>query len=221
MAVTELAWIPTNTPGVVPQAFIEAGRKAIDVQSEWTKAHAPTLPIGTPAARGAALYQQLEDRSITLVTAHWESVAQHHEWIGSDENKDAMGGLGSMIDPSRVEFFHVQGVEMFPVHTIEGDLLTVIRILIKDEEKEKVERTWTETRKLLESVAGSEYRGGWRIERQKGEGSKEEFVIVGAWKQRPAFTEFRNGSWNGSEEWDRKWGEAGVVVDVKCYERLV
>ncbi|KAI1268244.1 hypothetical protein F5Y18DRAFT_374389 [Xylariaceae sp. FL1019] len=221
MTVTELAWIPTNTPGAVRPEYIEAGRKAIDVQSEWTKAHAPTLPAGPRAARGAALYQQVEDRSITLVTAHWASVAQHHEWIGSSENSAAMGNLGPMIDPSRVEFFHLEGVEMFPVDTIEQRLLTVLRILVQDDKKEKVERTWTEVRGSLEMVAGSEHRSGWRIERQKDDDKMEEFVIIGAWKEQAALTEFQNGKWNGREEWDKKWSEMGVVVDVKCYERLV
>lgn len=184
---------------------------------QWTEAHAPTLPVGEPSARGAALYQQLEDKTITLVTAHWESVAQHHEWIGSAENQTAMADLGPMIDPSRVEFFHVEGVEMFPADTIEHGLLTVLRIGVSGEEKERLEGIWKEARELLQSAAGCEFRAGWKIEK----GDRDEFVVVGAWKQKVALVDFMNGRWAGKEEWDRKWNEAGAMVDVKNYEKLV
>ncbi|KAI3336474.1 hypothetical protein HD806DRAFT_7250 [Xylariaceae sp. AK1471] len=217
MPVTELAWIPSATPGSVPPELIEAGRKGMEAQSEWAAKHASsTLPSGPPAVRGAFLFQQREDQGVVLVTAHWDSPAQHAECIASEENQRAMAAIASLAISSEVKFFHVEGVQMFS--TINERLLSVLRIGVGPgpEKKELVERIWIESgKRLLGVAAGFEHVGGWRIEK---EGDREEFVVVGAWRDEGALDRFVQGIWDGKSVWDEAWRDVQVLeMDVKTY----
>ncbi|KAI0110480.1 hypothetical protein GGR51DRAFT_547706 [Nemania sp. FL0031] len=223
MPVTELAWIPSATPGSIPPAFVEAGRKGMEAQSEWAAHHASaTLPTGgPPSARGAALYQQREDRGLALVTAHWESAAQHAACIGSEENRRAMEAIVPLAVPGEIRFFHVEGVRMFSGETLEAGLLSVVRIGVEGEgegKREGVEKVWDHARRELAALAGFEHMAGWRIEKELGrEDSREEFVVVGAWRDEDALSRFAEG---GGEGWKDVWKGVMLDMDVKSYIRM-
>ncbi|KAI0480071.1 hypothetical protein GGR56DRAFT_624378 [Xylariaceae sp. FL0804] len=90
MPVTELAWLPLKSPGKISAQVVEHARAALDAQSTWCAENAPSLPTGSPAARGAAIFQEREEPKTLLVTAHWESAEQHLQWIGSEANQAVM-----------------------------------------------------------------------------------------------------------------------------------
>ncbi|KAF2966870.1 hypothetical protein GQX73_g6700 [Xylaria multiplex] len=220
MPVTELAWIPSATPGSIPPAFLEAGQKGMEAQSEWAAAYASsTLPSGPPAARGAALYQQHEDRGIVLVTAHWDSPAQHAECIAGKENQQAMAAIAPHAIVSDVKFFHVEGVQMFNKETLDAGLLSILRISVGMEggKREQVEKIWSEVKDLLVTSAGFEHTGGWKAEKDQG----DEFVVVGAWRREDALSRFAGGEeWENARAWDEMWKGVVLGIDVKAYSRI-
>ncbi|KAI0481526.1 hypothetical protein F4859DRAFT_423330 [Xylaria cf. heliscus] len=220
MPVTELAWIPSGTPGSIPPAYIEACRKGIEIQHEWIAKHASaTSPPGPPAARGAALYQQREDRSIGLITAHWGSQAQHHDCIASEGNAEAMKEIAAHAVLADIRVFHVEGVRMLGVETLDAGLLSILRISLPEGEREKVEKNvWNENAKgLLSAAAGFEHTAGWRIEKEQGKEDRDEFVVVGAWRDEDALNSFTEGN----AAWNETWKEVALGIDVKSYTRVV
>ncbi|TGJ86098.1 hypothetical protein E0Z10_g2631 [Xylaria hypoxylon] len=224
MPITELAWIPSATPGSIPLAFIEAGQKAMEAQSEWAVAHASSiLAPGPPAARGAALYRQHEDRGVVLVTAHWDSAAQHAECIAGKENQQAMKAVASHSIISDIKFFHVDGVQMFGKETLDAGLLSILRISVGVEEgkREQVERIWNDAKNLLFTSAGFEHTGGWKIEKDQGKEDRDEFVVVGAWRHEDALSRFAEGKeWENALAWDEMWKGVVLEMDVKTYSRI-
>ncbi|KAI0453265.1 hypothetical protein F5B21DRAFT_505486 [Xylaria acuta] len=219
MPVTELAWVPSGTPGSIPPAYIEAGRKGIAAQNEWVAKHASaTLPLGPPAVRGAALYQQREDRGVGLVTAHWDSPAQHHECIASAENIQAMKEIAAHAAVADIEFCHVEGVRMFSMETLDAGLLSILRIVVAAEGKrERVENIWNGNAKnLLRAAAGFEHTAGWRIEKEQGKEDRDEFVVVGAWRDEDALGRFTEGN----QAWDEAWKDVALEIDVKSYTHV-
>ncbi|KAI1744026.1 hypothetical protein F4680DRAFT_408215 [Xylaria scruposa] len=218
MPVTELAWVPSGTPGSIPSGFVEAGRKGIETQNGWVAKHASsTLPLGPPAVRGASLYQEREDRSIGLVTAHWDSAAQHQDCIASQENIQAMEEIALHSVVADIKFCHVEGVWMFPVETLEAGLLSILRISVAEGEKGQVEDIWNGSAKsLLRDAAGHEHTAGWRIEKEKGKEDKDEFVVVGAWRDEDALSRFAQSK----PAWDEAWKDVALEIDFKTYDRI-
>ncbi|KAI0879583.1 hypothetical protein GGS24DRAFT_3481 [Hypoxylon argillaceum] len=218
MPVTELAWIPSATPGSIPPALVEAGRKGMEAQSEWAARHAPaTLPSGAPAARGAALYQQREDGGVALVTAHWDSAAQHRACVASEGNRRAMEAIAPHARAAAITFFHVEGAWMLPPETLAAGLLSVVRIGV--EGRGQVEEIWEQARGMLERRAGLAHMAGWRIEREQGwEEGREEFVVVGAWRDEGALDGFKDGREN--QGWDEVWKGRVLDMDIKTYGRI-
>ncbi|KAI1353127.1 hypothetical protein F5Y01DRAFT_277913 [Xylaria sp. FL0043] len=219
MPVTELAFIPSATPGTIPPAFLRASWEGIEAQNNWAAANASsTLPSGPPAVRGAAIYQQREDRGIMLITAHWDSPAQHAECIASEENRGAMRALAPHSVASEIKFFHVDGVQLFGGETLDAGLLSMLRVSVEGK-REEVERIWKDgddgVRRLLFRSSGLEHIGGWRIEKEKGKEDRDEFVVVGAWRDEDALSRFTEG-----KQWDQMW--KGVVLETSftTYSRL-
>ncbi|KAI0816261.1 hypothetical protein GGR55DRAFT_674466 [Xylaria sp. FL0064] len=220
MPVTELAFIPSATPGTIPPAFLKASWEGIEAQKNWAAANASSaLPSGPPAVRGAAIYQQREDKGIMLITAHWDSPAQHAECIASEENREAMRALASHSVASEIKFFHLDGVQLFGRETLDAGLLSMLRVCVGEGRREEIERVWNDSddgvRKVLFRSSGFEHIGGWRIEKEQGKEDRDEFVVVGAWRDEDALSRFAEG-----KEWDQMW--KGVVFEKSftTYSRL-
>ncbi|KAK8119015.1 uncharacterized protein PG998_003641 [Apiospora kogelbergensis] len=124
MPITELAHLPllpssSSIPrgeeesGLTP-AFLDAIRKVLKTQDAWC-AENPTAgsPNKKPSARGVGLFVRVDDPLSLLLTAHWDSMAHHDEWIQSQANRDGLGLLASCLDMPRVSLFHVDDVEAF------------------------------------------------------------------------------------------------------------
>ncbi|KAI0396903.1 hypothetical protein F5Y17DRAFT_417283 [Xylariaceae sp. FL0594] len=180
-----------------------------------------------------------------MLTAHWDSVAQHEECIASDLNREAIGAIGLHMDPSQLKVTHVQDVRMFPAEMLreeeeEASLLSVVRLLVRNNgdgdgdgvvsesesinnNKARVERIWTSRAKhMLADAAGGLGRyhvAGWRVERDDDQGG-EEFVIVGPWASAGPLDDFVNGTWKYAHAWAEVWGDVVSEPDIKTYIRI-
>ncbi|KAI1496725.1 hypothetical protein F5X99DRAFT_399474 [Biscogniauxia marginata] len=237
MPVTELAFLPSRTPGEVSAPLLSEGTAALEAQDRWCEENftaggeggrAGGKPRWRRESRGAALFRPRGgDRGVVLVTAHWDSPEQHHAWIASDANQEGMGRLLPLVRAEDVVFFHVGGVEMFPdvdgegKATLGAPVVSVTRVRVRDADKQAFEEGFERDRggKFDGLAAPYRHRGGWRIERE-GEG-EEEFVLVGGWE-----------SGEKAEAWAEGDGETFgacfealrplvVEVDVQTYERIL
>ncbi|KAJ7044688.1 hypothetical protein C8F04DRAFT_1069193 [Mycena alexandri] len=184
MPVTEHVLL-TTASGTVTPAYRAACAHAIEVQDAWCAAHLPTIL----KARGVAVFQQVGDPAATLLTAHWDSVAQHNLWIASPENGQIFALLQEHLDMTRFTYFHVDGVAAFShveeangaVPVLRSPVVGVARYAVETGRKVEFERVWTEVKGAYDGFVGPYvHRGGWRIEKES-EG-REEFVVVGGWE---------------------------------------
>ncbi|KAI1414576.1 hypothetical protein F5Y13DRAFT_158860 [Hypoxylon sp. FL1857] len=223
MAVTELAWL-TVALGVLSPQGKNATNEALIVQDEWTALNAPDLPKDRDG-RGVGLFEQVEDPSIYLLTAHWDSVAQHEVWIESPENQKVFPGLGEYYDLNKTYLFHLDNIWLFnssgvpgEISLLESPVFSVARITIAAEKRQEFEKKWEEVKGLQEDFAKPYVvRSAWRIE--KDDPALEEFVIAIGWP-----------SVSRHEEWAKdpnfgKWASALVPFaqsqDVKHYHRIL
>ncbi|CCF45316.1 hypothetical protein CH063_14438 [Colletotrichum higginsianum] len=107
MAVTEFALIQFKEP--LTEEFKELMDYCQTVQDTWVLRQKPGLPP-TRIDRGTAILQQVEDPSVILLAAQWDSPQAHGEWIASPENQNVMAKLTPHIHvegPRSVLFFHI------------------------------------------------------------------------------------------------------------------
>jgi heme-degrading monooxygenase HmoA len=188
MTVTEFAFLPTRE-GIPTSVVTDITRKALEIQDAWCADNVPHMPLGA-RARGALFLQQIEDPSVMLLTAHWDSVAQHHDWIASEPNKGALGMLSGNLALDRVVFFHVDKTASFAaskeagkISTLESPIISVTRILVAKANKTEFEQTFETSRPEYDLlVSPFEHHAGWRVEKEPGWEDLDEFVIVGGWE---------------------------------------
>ncbi|KAI0603192.1 hypothetical protein F4775DRAFT_598309 [Biscogniauxia sp. FL1348] len=232
MPVTELAFLPSATPGEVPAALLREGTAALEAQDQWwaencTPITPTTTTITAPSnstgetkqkphreQRGAAFYQQREDGGdggVVLVTAHWASVNQHRAWIASAANRDAMARLAPLLGKGKgkeVRLFHVRDAQMFTPETLGAAVVSVARARVSDV------RVFEEGRG--KSGAGV---GGWRIEKGE-EGEEEEYVLVQGWESEEEADRWAEGGGGFAERFGALM-DVVVKVDVKTYRRIL
>ncbi|CAJ2509944.1 Uu.00g058440.m01.CDS01 [Anthostomella pinea] len=234
MPVTELATIPSATPGHVPVALVEVLKAAQVLQGEWCTAHAPSLPLdhGVPARRGAALYVRLDDPGVVLITAHWESTAQHAACVASELNQRAMGSFLPLVVAEGIHYFHVGGVEMFgdgdgdgkreeepPLHAA---VVSVARVMASRVKQAGFEEAFASVKGLLDKATSPwVHKSGWRIEREEGRDEDvEEFVLVGGWESEEKVREYLEGRWEGFGEYMDALRPLVLDVDLTAYRKL-
>ncbi|KAK7927741.1 hypothetical protein PG985_004739 [Apiospora marii] len=207
MPVTELAHLPllpssTSTSGGVPQgptpALLATAREVLNIQDAWCAENLPGDSKKPP--QGVGLFSRVDDPSMLLLTAHWDSTAQHGEWIQSQANRDVLEKLTPHLDMSRVSLFHVDGLEAFtgPDTKAEGEMavlsaayVSVSRFVVAADHKASFERAMTEVGHIQQDfVSPFVHRGGWRIEKQEGSEDKDECVLIGGWDGLAKHAEF-------------------------------
>jgi hypothetical protein len=184
MTATELAFLPTR-PGAAIAAAADIMRRCLDIQDAWCAEHVPAMPRGA-RARGALFLQQVEDPAITLLTAHWDSVSQHHEWIASDANKNAFGSLGEHFDLHGAVFFHVADTAAFgagggaaAAATVQDSpLVGVTRIAVPSTKKTEFGQAYGAAEAARRGEKQAVVHGGWRVEKAAGKEDEDEFVVV-------------------------------------------
>ena len=195
MAVTEIAILHFNTP-THGEDVRQRLKQAQSVQEVWHTKHFPHLP-SSRVERGDAMFEQLEDPARVLITARWDSVAAHWQWIGGDENKKIMAGLGDYIDSNNVVLFHLDDADIFSGPAPQGmnrltesPVISVARMFVSPEAKHLFSVKFEEVRSILEDFAKPHLvRGGWRVDKEGD--AKEEFVIFCGWESLEKHTEFK------------------------------
>lgn len=125
---------------------------------------------------------------------------------------------------------------MFGRETLEMGLLSVVRIGVEGGEGQRVrvEGIWkTRAKGLVGGCAGVEHVAGWRVEKEEGREERDEFVVVGAWRDEDALSRFVDGiglrrgqgmgewKWENAAAWDEVWADVVVLeMDVKTYTRI-
>lgn len=195
MAVTEIAILHSNsTPH--KEGLRQSLKQAQSIQETWHSEEFPNLP-SSPAERGDAIFEQVEDPGNILITARWDSVVAHWTWIGSDENKQIMAGLGDYIDENNVVLFHLDNAAIFSGPTPQGmvpltksPMISVERIFVHPQSKRLFSLRFEEMRPVLEDFAKPHLvRGGWREDKE--DNAKEEFVIFCGWESLEKHAEFK------------------------------
>lgn len=217
MAVTEFAFVHLSSP--LSAESHEALEGAQRIQDKWAQDQDPGLPASR-IARGTGMLQRTDDPSAILITARWSSPAAHWEWIGTDENKQAMGKLMPLIvteGDKKLVLFHVDAV-LFP-HPEDGvtsalgsPILSVYQHRVRSSAKSKFESKLEEVMARINTDADPLFRWGWRIE--KGDDEVEELLIVRGWKseeRRP------DGEHNPLNELSAE----AIDVNVYSYKRIV
>ena len=193
MTVTEFAFL--HLLGSLSPDTLQALEEAQCIQDGWARKQDTQLP-DSRVARGTGMLQQTEDPSVLLVTARWATPAAHWEWIGTEENKQAMGKLMPLIvteGKDQVVLFHVDSV-LFPppgdgvTSALASPVLSIYHYHVNSSEKSKFEAKLREVMGKHEAGSDMPFRWGWRIEKE--EDDVEELLMVRGWdgeEQRQAF----------------------------------
>jgi len=181
MAVTELA-VLRCAAGSLTEGVRDMLKAAQSVQDTWCAQHFPTSQLGI-ANRGTWVFQQIEDPSVVLLCAKWDSVPAHWEWIKSDENQGIMTGLAAHIVPggdSGADLLHLDADIFDASDLLSCPVLSVGRISISAANKTAFEQKFNEVRGILEDFADPfPVRAGWRIDKEAE--NAEEFVLLCGW----------------------------------------
>ncbi|KAL7625691.1 hypothetical protein AAE478_004912 [Parahypoxylon ruwenzoriense] len=223
MAVTELAWL-TGASGPITTEGKEATNHALDIQDEWCAHNAPAMLKGREP-RGVGLFQQVEDPSICLLTAHWESAQQHKVWLESPENKTVFPALEDYFRLEKTVFFHVDDVELFntagangDVSLLESPVINLGRLIIAAEKRQAFDDNWNEVKGILEEFTKPNVvKGGWRIESE--DQSLQEFVFACGWPRVERHTEF--ATTKGFQKYSSILLSFATNRDVKHYQRIL
>ena len=107
---------------------------------------------------------------------------------------------------------------MLGKETLDTGLLSVLRVGVGDGEggRAELEKIWKEVVKdMVFSRAGLEHVGGWRIEKDQGKENRDEFVVVGAWRDQDALSCFAGG-----KEWEEVWEGVALEMNISTYSRI-
>ncbi|KAI1135725.1 hypothetical protein F5Y05DRAFT_169692 [Hypoxylon sp. FL0543] len=186
MVVTELAFLTASLGGLSSEGK-EATNQSLAIQDKWTAQNAPDLPKDR-AGRGVALFRQVQDPSIYILSAHWDSAEQLEQWLKSPENQKAYPALGDYYDLNKTSVAHIENVWLFKssgapgeITLLDSPIVSVARISVPTENRPKFEKNWGDVKGLLENFAKPyAVRSGWRVE--KVDPGLEEFVITAGWE---------------------------------------
>jgi len=203
MTVSELAHLTLLDPPANLGPFTAAARDALPIQDQWLRQNNSTTTSATtgggndssdPAGaqnRGAAFFQQIEDPTQILITAHWASTAEHETWMASADNAAALGALARFLDLAKTTLFHIADAELFPAKVIKTcattedsssyetkGLVSIRRFVVAEDKKKAFEAAFRSELK----VDGE--RGGWRIEDDPEQpGGTAQYLAVSLTKQ--------------------------------------
>ncbi|RSL99056.1 hypothetical protein CDV31_012352 [Fusarium ambrosium] len=177
MPVNELAIIQLKS-GYDEDKFLKLLKVSQDDQAQWIRENQPHLLEGKPYTNPSNFYLQKSDPPYLVITAPWDSPEGHGEWIQSDVNKSAMGGLLEYIaeGPDGVVLFHMKAAGS--EDEVRGDLLVqgsfnIWRISIDSDQKEKLQEQYRSVEQEVGTNPNQKVWGGWKVE----QGEKEELVV--------------------------------------------
>lgn len=167
--VTEFARIKLK-PGYDVERLRNSLLSVLDLQDNWVATNQPSNH--RPGAHVSAFYIDIstEERPL-MISARWDSRADHHEWIASSENhicNTALSEFQTTDGPDSVLLFHMMAAGARAAQLADANLrgpLMLHRIAAKDDHKErlaieyrKLEEKWTNPREHC-------IWAGWKLER--------------------------------------------------------
>ncbi|RSL85367.1 hypothetical protein CEP51_003342 [Fusarium floridanum] len=177
MPVNELAIIQLKS-GYDEDKFLKLLKVSQDDQAQWIRENQPHLLEGKPYTNPSNFYLQKSNPPYLVITAPWDSPEGHGEWIQSDVNKSAMGGLLEYIaeGPDGVVLFHMKAAGS--EDEVRGDLLVqgsfnIWRISVDSDQKEKLQEQYRSVEQEVGTNPNQRVWGGWKVE----QGEKEELVV--------------------------------------------
>lgn len=220
MTVTEFALVHLSSP--ISTQTLRTLEEAQRIQDKWALEQNPQLPESR-VARGTGMLQQNEDHSAILITARWDSPAAHWEWIGTDENRQAMDKLMPLIvaeGEKRLVLYHVDSV-LFPppgdgiTSALGSPGLNIYHYRVRPSEKEGFESRLKVAMGELNAATATPFTWGWRIEK---DGETEELLVVRGWnseEQRLGFPLTKEYATLG------ELADHAIDVNVHSYKRIV
>ncbi|KAF3056495.1 hypothetical protein GL218_09485 [Daldinia childiae] len=221
MTVTELAWF-TAAHGPAGDDAKKAMNQALVVLDDWCARNTSTLPKDREA-RGVGLFRQIEDPSVTLLTAHWESVSQHGLWLASTENKTVYPALKEHFTLEKTVVSHLENAEFFDASGPNGDIsllkspiVSLSAVTVPAEKRKAFEQAWTENKHLLEGYTPL-IKSGWRIEKE--DENLEQFILSCSWPSVEKHIEFAGGK--DFPQFSAALLSLAQGTDLKHYERIL
>lgn len=165
-------------PGYDAQRLRALLKDCQQIQALWIREHQPQLLEGKPYDYTTDCWISEDESPHLLLTAPWESVEGHKEWIQSHENAYVMDDIKALIKEGNdaVDLYH-----LFPAgeNEFRGDVLAkgpvkVWRISVKPEEKESLEKEYRLIETNSSTEPGRRIWAGWRVEKEES----EELVII-------------------------------------------
>jgi heme-degrading monooxygenase HmoA len=215
MGVTEIAILQSVTTTVTDE-LRRLLNEAQAVQDKWCADNYESSPTN----RGTGMFEQIEDPAKILVTAQWDSVAAHWEWIGSDENKAIMGDLGSHIKADDFLLCHLDA-EVFSLPPGQGEtslldspVISVGIISVNKNDEEDFSRKFDEVKGILQDFARPHLaRWGWVVD-----GTTDQFILVCGWDSVEAHGTFANSPGFSKYSEMRSFTSD---LDIKHYKRFM
>lgn len=132
------------------------------------------------------MFQQVEEPGIYLLTAHWESVDEHHRWQASEESGVVFGCLKDHFLWEKTTFFYLEDSAIFAPSTAGADtsllhspVISVGRWVVASQNRAAFAGKRETVQGLLDAFAKPySVKGGWRMEEQDRD---QEFVVACGW----------------------------------------
>ncbi|KAI1213744.1 uncharacterized protein F4807DRAFT_456291 [Annulohypoxylon truncatum] len=221
MTVTEISFLPSSTPGEVTETLRDIAVAAIAYQGEWCATNAPWLAQD----RGEALFQQVEDPGVVLITAHWDSIDQHHAVLATPRNQKILVDAEPHLHAATVRPGHIDGVKLFPkseeegfIPALEAPVLVVTIWSVHRENKTRFEEALGKVKGVLDGFAMPyRHRGGWKIEKDEGEDIEQYFIAGGldSVEKSAAFAQVE-----GYNKYDQTLSPLVLNIETKHYKRI-
>ncbi|CEI69419.1 hypothetical protein FVEN_g6944 [Fusarium venenatum] len=183
--VTEVAFLQLSVDHN-PEELRDILLRTQHIQAQWISQHQPKLLEGKPYGHTTEVWIGEHERPYLLLTAPWESVDAHNQWIQSQENMSLMQELKGFISQNRdsVVLYHLTPAG--GNNDFRGDILArgpvkLWKISVKPEFKAKLEEEY----RIIETQSSTEPNqrmwAGWRVEKE----GPEDMVILAS----PGFEE--------------------------------
>lgn len=176
--VTEVAFIQLSADHNTEE-LKEVLEKTQQVQTQWILRHQPQLLEGKPYSHTTDIWISEDDSPRLLLTAPWESVDAHNEWIQSQENTSLMQELKKFIrqDQDSILLYHwtpVKGTNGFRGDTFAQGPVKIWKISVKPEEKAKLEKAFHAVETQSSTETSQMMWAGWKVEEE----GRENMVIL-------------------------------------------
>ncbi|KAG5930798.1 hypothetical protein E4U53_002119 [Claviceps sorghi] len=171
-SVTEYAVLPLRPRQ--PPDLVDTLAQCQAIQDAWVGGHRPSGR--EPDTSLSSMYLDQGSRPALLITAPWDGISGHEEWMRTRENEVCKAMLGGYVQDDAVRLVHLRpaGRE----GTLRGPFVArdvnVVRIVVEEAERDTLQGLYAELEDEVRGRGGRRLWGGWRVEEAQG---KEELVV--------------------------------------------